>query len=1416
MKKGIKAVFIHICNFNALLRPGLTFACILLLSLLSFPALSQETEIRARVIDSSNFEPVAFSTVYIDEYSGTITDELGFFRLQVSRARIDDTLKVSCIGYLSNRVPLRSLDPGSIDSIFLLPNVVELESVEIQARSKRAPRSKDIIRHAISQIPENYPDSSVLYNGYYREYIKKEDEYINLFESIINLEDPGFGSVDNFNAGLMYKRINMNFRVDTPLMRPYDNRDKFVPHSRMPIPLNNELVILRAHDPVRNYNRNSLYFIDRLETDFIRHHNFSSPQLTYLDDRPYFSISFEDNQKYTQGVDRISAKGTIYIDALNYGIKRINYRGSIEKGTDKQKLFELSLEYELADSVYFLHYLSFNNLFNTRNFALLSTRLNEDMLELTFNKPVYHTYAGNPDNYLVFFQEEEQEIRQITIRQNKVLLSFSRDSKISENLKINMLPRSIETRKEIAENERNIQKDLRIEFQEFRDMQGNEIADREFETYYQYREFFTNLTREDHEGITRNLIVKSKPVIENQIFGEYSGDTSWLNTPLIAEDVAKRTFYSRNEKLNSFLGSQYSISENRLNDIVYIHTDREVYAPEDTIWFKAYVRNKKFLTESYLSKTFNVLLVNEKGKIIKQEKYLIEDSEVHGQLLLNHTLDEGIYHIAGYSSWITNFDAATMFRKKIMVAKEKQEGFRLIAAFDKANYYPGDTIRLLVNCYDDFNREVDDVSFSYRFVTGRQVLQRGEGNTSFSWLDPIPLVIPSEMDTIPVIELLSRYNKQRVDTVYSLPVNSYIHMDFFPEGGMSINGAETRVAFKAVTKHGDPVEIEGNIIDQEGKVLSTARAMHDGMGAFSYNPQEGGKYFFQLTRPAGLDTQFPLPEGRNRGWLLHLKNYDHQENEIELEISNVNTGNDTALITLMIRDYLCYYEIVRTGRKRSVTIPLEDLPPGIAVITLFDNRLLPQAERLVYLRPEQNCLAEMKTDRNRYIPRDSVTLSVSLSSDIPSLSGGTYSLSVIDNQLCTSDMLDEPDIISSLFLSPEIHGKIHRPNDYFDQANEDALADIDLLLMTQGWRNYIYPGETENAVVFKPVSRDLISGSLTKQSFSAESKATGGELKILFGGITTSIPVEKDGEFSFLPEYSPEFNTGIFLQAEDMLGQTDLSIVLHSTDFEDGLEAYLTYLTDSLGREPINPVFNRERFQDRFSLGLENHQWLEEVVIRKTVKEKELKISDLAFTKRTATQDELDAAYDMQSLQYLVRRFNRNRSPVYYSINGVLQVRDSMPEDGRTAPIRVPDYSYAYYILPEDIEEYHVIRGPEVQALYGFGVEFVIDVTLKPFSQRSAARKWNNPVAIEKLAVSKEFYKPLYDTEERRKSQIPDLRKTIHWEPELSLDEEGRTEIKFYNGDRYTRIRCVLEGITEEGIPVHSEYFYEVSLTRQE
>lgn len=868
----------------------------------------------------------------------------------------------------------------------------------------------------------------------------------------------------------------------------------------------------------------------------------------------------------------------------------------------------------------------------------------------------------------------------------------------------------------------------------------------------------------------------------------------------------------KGSKWNRYIKSLIRFNHTGINETVYIHTDREVYAPQDTVWFKGYIRNKAMLTPSNYSKTFFILLVNSSGHEVLKEKYLIMDSEVKGQFYLESRLEEGIYYFLGYSSWMENYDIGEICCKKIMVQKEKRVGLQIVIAYDKQQYFPGDTIQLLVHCYDDLNREIEDVSFSYRFVSGKKVLQKGKGNTAISNHEYIPLMIPPELDTPPEFIISSGYKMERLDTSYSLPVSYFVDVGFFPEGGHCINGLEGNMAFKATTIHGKPVDIEGNIIDQQGKILTTIKSHHNGMGVFPFRPDKNCRCYLQVTQPSGINKSFPLPAGTDKGWLLQVKNHD---DTILAEIRNMNIPADTALLTLMVRGYLCYYKTFQSDGNVSIVIPTVEFPDGVGVLTLFDKNMLPRAERLIFINRSEGLDADLHTDRQTYIPRDSVTLKIKLSDVIPDLVKGSYSLSVIDDFLCSTDLLDEPDIRTSLLLSPEIKGKIFQPNGYFSSSDEETHEYLDLLLMTQGWRDYKYP-----EIIEKPDKRshpknmDIISGHLEKQPFGRNSRATGGTVTALFGGKSTKIPVEKDGLFSFLPDYSPEFNSGLLLSAVDMKGNDRLSIILDSSSFEKKMTGYLKYLTDSMGREQITPILTYSRLQDYFSQAFENHQWIEEVVIIKTIRKDEFNYFDHASSKRRIPREDINMARDVEDLINMNPLPSDCRKSMFFIIDDVLQSYWATPEAGGIS-YKVPDYAYAMHLHPQNIQELNIIWGMEVQGWFGLEVSCIIDIKTKPVSERIDFNIPINPVNIKRFAVTREFYKPVYDTEEKRKDMLPDLRKTIHWEPDVWFTEDGIAAIKFYNGDRYTRIRCILEGITEEGIPVHAEHTYNVSLTRE-
>ncbi|RYF89733.1 MAG: hypothetical protein EOO03_05305, partial [Chitinophagaceae bacterium] len=80
----------------------------------------------------------------------------------------------------------------------------------------------------------------------------------------------------------------------------------------------------------------------------------------------------------------------------------------------------------------------------------------------------------------------------------------------------------------------------------------------------------------------------------------------------------------------------------------------------------------------------------------------------------------------------------------------------------------------------------------------------------------------------------------------ALPVTaanvSAYNISFLPEGGNIVGGVPAVVAFKASNEFGEPVAVDGDIIDSKGNAVVSFSAVHDGMGKFIFLPQPGEQY----------------------------------------------------------------------------------------------------------------------------------------------------------------------------------------------------------------------------------------------------------------------------------------------------------------------------------------------------------------------------------------------------------------------------------------------------------------------------------------------------------------------------------------------------------------------------------------------
>ena len=125
-----------------------------------------------------------------------------------------------------------------------------------------------------------------------------------------------------------------------------------------------------------------------------------------------------------------------------------------------------------------------------------------------------------------------------------------------------------------------------------------------------------------------------------------------------------------------------------------------------------------------------------------------------------------------------------------------------------------------------------------------------------------------------------------------------------------------------------------------------------------------------------------------------------------------------------------------------------------------------------------------------------------------------------------------------------------------------------------------------------------------------------------------------------------------------------------------------------------------------------------------------------------------------------------------------------------------------------DIAQIDVLKGTEAARFGMRGFGGVISITTKSRNGTFGRElpqfhiKTYTPLGYQHPV---EFYAPKYDTPEKRNTQTPDLRTTIHWQPVVQTDDAGAASFEFYTADEQTSCTVVIEGITDDGRVIRQE-----------
>jgi len=317
--------------------------------------------LKGRITDKKNGEAVSFAHIGVCEKGiGTVSNLNGEFALKIPPYLINDTLCISSIGYKTFRSTYETLKKINPLVIKLEPQTSVLQDVIIL---DEAITGKRVLEKAVNRIPRNCSTQPFELEGFYRDYLKKDNEYISFLEAAITVQDMGYNSPESRSRiRIDQLRFSDNYKDNyyKYLHKDKDDTIKEVLEGESAFYYGNEFSNMRYHNPVRNRNE-SVPFLGVFSNFYQSSYQFDIAYYTYVDEEEVYVIKFKPNELYKY--HHVQADGEIYIRVSDYAILKFNYNFYVAKFGDKKKWYELNLEYREHAGKMFLNYISYVNYF---------------------------------------------------------------------------------------------------------------------------------------------------------------------------------------------------------------------------------------------------------------------------------------------------------------------------------------------------------------------------------------------------------------------------------------------------------------------------------------------------------------------------------------------------------------------------------------------------------------------------------------------------------------------------------------------------------------------------------------------------------------------------------------------------------------------------------------------------------------------------------------------------------------------------------------------------------------------------------------------------------------------------------------------------------------------------------------------
>ncbi|MEQ8552654.1 MAG: TonB-dependent receptor plug domain-containing protein [Cyclobacteriaceae bacterium] len=663
--------------------------------------------------------------------------------------------------------------------------------------------------------------------------------------------------------------------------------------------------------------------------------------------------------------------------------------------------------------------------------------------------------------------------------------------------------------------------------------------------------------------------------------------------------------------------------------------------------------------------------------------------------------------------------------------------------------------------------------------------------------------------TISVLSLdVAKVNSAKSDS------SGFINFHLFPEGGDLQNGLDNFIAFKATDANNHPIEISGYIVDDLGQKIKPFQSAHDGMGLFilQVNPERTYTCEYEYK---GRSYSHGLPNGLDHGYLLHVRNTEEQ---IHISVQSNNSSFHNTFLVLQSGDRII--EIVKPkSSPKAIYFSRfrENLPTGTIKVTMFDGNARAVAERLVFNENPLDCQnLQINVDSTQITRRSKINLYYELQND----GLVTSTIATLSTSISPIKHFKDPEVSikSNLLLTSDLKGHVYQPDQYFDPKNNNSITELDLLMMTNGWRRFQWEKimQKQHQPQYFPETGFTVSGRITKNI----NRDKGVSSKIYFSYLqnpmlqltTTS---DEEGYFTFRNLDVRDTVTAFVKTISENDRKKEKDVANNNTFIQLDKPTIPHYTPSFSCPDQLNKLDSAiiERSQKLFDI---RSAFDQDVVILDAVEINDKKKPKDPFRRpammysrpdRRIVLDSLDTYYQ-NVFEVIQSRFSGVKVVGPFGeqqviIRGATSMGSNNNIGATFLVDGIPvDLSYVNSLPMSNVSFIDVLIGANAIVYGTQGARGVVAI------YTGGNTKFNvetDPVGLETFAMTgyyppREFYMPNYTTPSEKQNVRPDFRSPLYWNP-MQVLIKGMGKDSFFTSDEKGEFVIYSEGITTDGKP---------------